>query len=126
MNKNQVNNSRLKISPLIRSIITNYRMIKLNRIEEMGFIFLMLNKDNVLQFELFSYFISCLKLDLEKKVKIVKGFLANCDLKTKDKKISISESGFGRFLIRCPEFNFELLNSVAIKQKINIDKAKPE
>lgn len=92
----------------------------------MGFIFLMLNKDNTLEFEVFSYFIACLKLDLEKKIKIVKLFLANCDLKTKNKKIAISESGFGRFLIRCPEFSFELLNSIVIQQKVIIDKGKPE
>ena len=45
---------------------------------------------------------SCLKIKLEEKVKIMKAFLANCDIKTKSKKVAISESSFGRFLIRCP------------------------
>lgn len=32
----------------------------------------------------------------------------------------MSESGFSRFLIRCPEFNFEFLNSIITKQSSEI------
>lgn len=81
-------------------------MVKINRIEEVGFVFLMLKKENYLEYLTFSYFMSCFKIETETKVKIVKTFLANCDLRAKNKRIAISESGFSRFLIRCPEFNF--------------------
>ncbi len=64
----------------------------------------------------FSFFMSCFKMETDLKVKIVKTFLANCDIKTKNKRIAMSESGFSRFLIRCPEFSFEFLNSVILKQ----------
>lgn len=65
-------------------------MVKINRIEEIGFVFLMLKKENFVEYMTFSFFMSCFKLETEMKVKIVKTFLACCDLKTKNKKLAIS------------------------------------
>ena len=123
LNNSQEKFGNLKLAPLLRSIITSYRMVKINRIEEVGFLFLMLKKENFVEYATFSYFLSCFRIETETKVRIVKTFLANCDFKGKNKKVAISESGFSRFLIRCPEFNFEFLNASISKQKNEINRS---
>lgn len=62
----------------------------------------MLKKENHVDYNVFTFFISCLNMDISVKVKIAKTFLANCDLKLKNNKMAISESGYSKFLIRCP------------------------
>lgn len=59
----------------VRSVITNYRLLKISRIEELGFVFLMLKKDHWMEFRDFVTFLSVFKIDLEAKLRISKKLL---------------------------------------------------
>jgi hypothetical protein len=67
--------SNIALMDIVKSVITNYRLLKINRIEELGFIFVMLKKDHWMQFKTFVYFLSCLPIKNSLKVGITKKLL---------------------------------------------------
>lgn len=60
---------------MIKGVITNYRLLKINRIEEVGFVYLMLKKDQHMSYKKFIYFLGVLPLPHPKKLTIAKKLL---------------------------------------------------
>lgn len=56
-------------------MVTNYRLLKINRIEEVGFVYLMLKKDHHMSYKKFIYFLGALPLPYPKKLSIAKKLL---------------------------------------------------
>ncbi len=64
--------SNVALMPLIKSIIMSYRMIKIERIEELGFIYMMLSKNHFMEYKTFVFFLSTFNLEVSRKVSIAK------------------------------------------------------
>ena len=75
----------------MKSIITSYRLLKINIIEELGFIFLMLSKEqHWMNYKDFITFMSTFTIDNALKINITKQLLSFCDVKNRDNTIGIT------------------------------------
>ena len=103
---------------MVRGILTNYRLLKITRIEELGFLYLMLKKDHWLNFKDFVAFLNLFKADSATKIAIAKKLLEFCDLKNRDQKIGISENMFAKFLISAEQLTLSFLEQT-LQDKIS-------
>lgn len=55
--------------------MTSYRLLKINRIEEVGFVYLMLKKEQHMSYKKFIYFLDTLALPHPRKLAIAKKIL---------------------------------------------------
>ena len=60
---------------LLKGVVTSYRLLKINRIEEVGFVYLMLKKDHHMTYKKFICFLTALALPHHTKLAIAKKIL---------------------------------------------------
>ena len=100
----------LVLNELVRSIITNYRLLKINRIEELGFVYLMLRRDQQwVSYRDLLAFLAPFSLEHPTKLALAKRLLEYCDVRIRDQTIGITENMFSKFLTACDTLTLPLL-----------------